>query len=274
MENTNNNSALYLHALTPVHSGTGQAAASDIDLPIAREKATNWPVIPATGLKGVLRDATSAVSRDTLFGTQDKAGSLQIGDARLLCFPVRSWKGVFAYVTCPLALCRMHRDFTALGVPVPFANVPTVDSDERCLFVDGSVLVEKGQCDLWIEDLKLTGAADTAAAAVADGIGVVVFSDSGERPSFVLRFVIVSDGVFDFLTETATEVTARIKLKEDGTKTVERGALWYEEAVPAEAIFVAPVLGADLPKLSPCIQIGGNETVGRGLCRVIVRKEA
>jgi hypothetical protein len=46
---------ILLHALTPLHVGTGQAVAN-VDLPIAREKATGFPIVPASALKGVLRD--------------------------------------------------------------------------------------------------------------------------------------------------------------------------------------------------------------------------
>jgi CRISPR-associated protein Cmr4 len=267
------NSAIYLHALTPVHSGTGQVSASVIDLPVAREKATNWPVLPASSLKGVLRAGTAEDRRTELFGTQDKKGSLQIGDARLLCFPARSWKGTFAYVTCPLALRRLARDFRALGIPVPFpfdAVPPALDIEAACV-PDGSALAAEGD-RLWLDDLDLTATHSDPASKIARGIAGSVFAEKQEQDTFVERFVIVSDEVFDFLAETATEVAARVKLNDD-TKTVdkEKGALWYEEAVPAEAIFVAPALGAAVPISSgACIQVGGNETVGRGFCRVMV----
>jgi CRISPR-associated protein Cmr4 len=262
-------SAIYLHALTPIHTGTGQASASVIDLPIAREKATNWPVIPATSLKGVLRAATPEDDRDRLFGTQDSIGDLQIGDARLLCFPVRSWKGVFAYVTCPLALERLRRDFTALGIPVPFSEkIPNVGPDGAAI-TSKSLLIDGNNSEIWLDDLELKADVSEEAEAIAAGIEAVVFPRPGDGPDFVKRFAIVEDDVFDFLAETATEVTARIKLNQNGTKTVETGGLWYEEAVPAEAIFAAPVLSkTTLSFTSSYIQIGGHESVGRGLCRL------
>lgn len=63
---------------------------------------------------------------------------------------------------------------------------------------------------------------------------------------------------------------------EDDVKTVVSGGLWYEEAVPAEAIFygfvvrsqeVAPL--SNLTLNAP-IQLGGDATIGRGLCRVVM----
>ncbi|MCS7269380.1 MAG: RAMP superfamily CRISPR-associated protein, partial [Geminicoccaceae bacterium] len=44
-----------LHALSPLHAGTGQAAGI-VDLPIARMKATGIPFVPGSSIKGVLRD--------------------------------------------------------------------------------------------------------------------------------------------------------------------------------------------------------------------------
>jgi len=262
-------STVYLHALTPVHAGTGQVSASVVDLPIAREKATNWPLLPATSLKGVLRDRTPKGDREALFGSQDQVGALQFGDARLLCFPVRSWQGVFAYVSCPLALNRLVRDFAALNAPFPKVGTVPDPANESAMVAEGSVLAESG--NIWLEDLPLTETKDAAVQAIAEGIAAAVVPEA-ERAGFVKRFALVSDNVFDFLTENATEITARIKLvPEKKTVDKEQGALWYEEAVPAEAIFVAPVLGELLPVASgTVVQIGGNETVGRGLCRMTV----
>jgi CRISPR-associated protein Cmr4 len=65
-----NTRLLCLHARSPIHCGTGQAIGG-IDLPIAREKPTNVPLVPGSSLKGVLRalasDAAAGVHRD-VFG--------------------------------------------------------------------------------------------------------------------------------------------------------------------------------------------------------------
>ncbi|RMD58772.1 type III-B CRISPR module RAMP protein Cmr4, partial [Candidatus Parcubacteria bacterium] len=45
---------MFLHALSPLHAGTGQGVGA-IDLPIAREKGTEIPIVPGSSLKGVLR---------------------------------------------------------------------------------------------------------------------------------------------------------------------------------------------------------------------------
>lgn len=280
--------AIYLHALTPVHSGTGQAVAV-VDLPIAREKATGWPIIPASSLKGVLRDALEtpenkswvnmAFGKDVREGGDLEAGALCFTDQRILCLAVRSYFGTFAYATCSLVLKRYLRDMRAFGIETPFTDAPSLtDSGDtlNALVTKGSALARNGK--LYLEDLDLSAKVDTGVDAVAQGLAQTLFPDT--RDEFVSRLVIVSDEVFNFLSETAVEVTARVRLK-DETKTVEKGALWYEEAVPAESLFAGAVMVADFfqgdtsqlwetfqPSL---VQIGGNSSVGRGLCRVVVK---
>src|SRR6266540_173056 len=110
----------WLHALTPLHVGAGFGLGF-IDLPIMREKITNWPIVPGSAVKGVLsshfgadRDRETTPALKAAFGTGGEenanAGSLVFADARLVCMPVRSLYGTFAWVTSPLALERLQRD--------------------------------------------------------------------------------------------------------------------------------------------------------------------
>lgn len=278
-----NGKTLYLHTITPLHSGTGQTVAV-IDLPVAREKATGYPVIPASSLKGVLRDAAGGKSdaANRLFGSLEKAGAISIGDQRLLCLPVRSYFGTFAYISCPLALGRFVRDLEALGLNAPFkkADVPVVDDTTTGLAVvlpNAPISSLKHGAQVFLEDLDLAIQEAAGAAAIAEGLAEILFN--GEETMFTTRFGLVSDNVFSYLCETALEVSARVALH-DETKTVRTGGLWYEEAVPAEAIFAGPVLiesrfegtaeEAFAAVNRKLIQVGGKSSVGRGLCRMIV----
>ena len=88
------------------------------------------------------------------------------------------------------------------------------------------------------------------------------------------------------LLDTATEVSARVRLAEE-TKTVAKGALWYEEALPAESVLTGLVVAsavkavpgkrADHPASAllahvasltrkGMVQLGGKANVGRGSC--------
>lgn len=312
---------LYLHALSPVHSGTGQAT-DVIDLPVAREKVTGWPYLPGSSLKGVLRDACAtapgadpdlvraAFGPDTQHAAEH-AGALTFTDAHLLCFPVRSLYGTFAWVTCPLALRRWQRDHEAAGIaPAPKLSrmnltVPPAPEDAPkhrptaaiLLWPDHHVQIAAQSGQEWVvylEDLDLLVKHDSAARDSAEAIATAVFGTTAWASHFKQRFGIVSDNLFTFLATTATEVVARVKLS-DTAKTVERGGLWYEEALPTETILAGPVLS---PATTPArrgganpapaytdtqflglledqqdqlIQVGGSASVGRGLVRVRVR---
>lgn len=297
----------FIHALTPLHAGTGQGVGV-IDLPIAREKATGIPYLPGSSVKGVLRDASLSKDKTltqpqtlAVFGpdtdkASEYAGALQVADARLLALPVRSLLGTFAWVTSPLLLRRFQRDgHFASGTAALPAAVPTPASVQECLVhSDACALTEKPEKPgaktlVYLEDLDLQAKPDADAKTWAEAIAASVLGKDTEWGKlFQARFCIVHDDVLGFLLETATEVVARIKLQ-DETKTVQRGGLWYEEALPAESILVGIFAAQDVPKsgatpaaafthleslLMQPLQFGGNATVGRGICRVSVGKKA
>jgi|GEM_PF-28654 len=278
---------LLVHTLSPLHAGTGQGVGV-IDLPIAREKATQIPFLPGSSLKGVFRDACGEGDLCTrIFGpmtqnADDHAGAVTFGDARLLLLPVRSLRGVFAWVTSPLLLRRIQRDaqdVAGLALPVP---IPLPKNDETCLVIEQGcgLTIPQGQASLVVlEDLPLTAIPSSELTTCATSLGGVLFpAGSPWQNTLKERLCIVSDDVLSFLLETATEITARIRLEED-TKTVKQGALWYEEALPAETILASLVVAAPVKAkpeevfktvkdlASKSLQFGGKATVGRGLCK-------
>lgn len=281
----------HLHALSALHVGTGQGLGV-VDLPIARARATNLPLVPGSAIKGVLRDELCLEDeslRPILFGpasTSDgdtHAGALSVGDAHLLLLPVRSFSGVVAFATCPFILKRYARDFegAAPGLPILKPDQAAV-AQASALATNGKVLLED------LDLAALAGEANTAkwAARIAEAL-YPEGSDGAEqwRDEFAKHFIILPDGVFAFLAETATEIRARVRIN-DETRTVARGALWYEENLPAESVLwgvvgvsasrnarhprTADELAATLPNGELCLQIGGKHTVGRGLCRFLL----
>ena len=54
---------LFIHALTGLHPGSGTALGV-VDLPVQRERHTQWPVIPGSSLKGILRSTCHASDED------------------------------------------------------------------------------------------------------------------------------------------------------------------------------------------------------------------
>ena len=281
----------HLHALSALHVGVGQAVGV-VDLPIARAKATNLPLVPGSALKGVLRDefAGDDAGQETLFGP-DKvrdgdsafAGALAFGDAHLLLLPVRSLAGICAFVTCPFVLARYGEDLKRAGVEdVP--GMPKL-ADQAVSLCRQSALMAKDDLVV-LEDLDLSPATGEDGEAWGELIAGRVHADATWRQALKERFAIVSDDNFSFLADTATEIRTRIKINNRGV--AEAGALWYEENLPAETVLWG-VLGADPARngagqdgmetmsafrrgidAGRTIQIGGKATVGRGLVRFIL----
>ena len=283
----------FVHALSRLHAGIGQGAGV-IDLPIAREKATGLPFLPGSSLKGALRARCSAKECEQVFGPDtskietesNHASSAQFSDQRLLLLPIRSLVGTFAWVTSPYVLRRLVRDIKDADLVPPAKVIPAIERVETCVIANSNkskIHLDGPEAKVYLEDLELNPQANQEAQTWAEWIGQQVFSDDPEyRQMLIERICIVHDDVFSFLVETATEINAHIKLKE-GTKTVQDGGLWYEEALPAETILSGIVLatpnkasGIDTECVfkvlqgltGEALQLGGKATTGHGMCRV------
>lgn len=281
---------LFIHALTGLHPGAGTAPGV-VDLPVQRERHTRWPLIPGSSLKGVLRSSCRArLERDDLlaaFGPEttnagEFGGALSITDARLAAFPVRSLRGVFAWVTCQAALDRFARDAQLLagigGVPAS----PTVGRGKAACSGDSLLIADR----LVLEEFEYErlpgerGRADAIAAWLSEH----VVGDDATGRRLRRNLVVLHEDDFTWFVRHATEIVARVGLDHE-TKTVADGALFYEEFLPAETIFHAAViavasrsdrvkasafemlerLDGALPKV---LQIGADETIGKGFCAV------
>lgn len=274
----------HLHVLSALHCGTGQSAGV-VDLPIARDRATNLPLLPGSSLRGVLRQDFSGKDpklETILFGPRSKnedaklhAGALAVGDAHLLLLPVRALAGIVAYATCPFILKRYAKDIAHPPKVPALADTEALHATENVNIINNKVV---------LEDLDLTPRLNNDVQAWAKQIADYVFpDDENAHTDLMQRFLILPDSVFSFLSETATEIRARIAI-DDMTGTVKKGALWYEENLPAETVLwgiyalsdsrvkdsqdKAAALAAKIPaKL--LLQLGGKAGVGRGLTKFI-----
>jgi CRISPR-associated protein Cmr4 len=281
---------MFVHALSPLHAGTGQGVGV-IDLPIAREKATGIPYLPGSSLKGVLRERCPDQDRAALFGpeptnAEEYASSVQVSDQRLLLLPIRSLKGTFAWVTSPYLLRRFARETQDVGLPGIPTDVPSPAEQQASVAEQGTVLTMRHneQALVVLEDLDLRAVTQAGTGEWATWLAQQVFPTQAQwQTALSKRFCVIHDDVLGFLLNTATEIIARIKLKDD-TKTVQQGGLWYEEALPAETILAGLVAATPTKKAGKTaaevfatvttltqdktLQLGGKATVGRGLCRI------
>jgi CRISPR-associated protein Cmr4 len=354
----------FLIAETSLHPGSG-GEVGIVDLPIQREKHTNFPKIESSGLKGCIREAFEGLKKiegkksilirtsecvkrlkeifpnieeewrekikenggekevikedkeknelikfdqaiRLAFGSEEgdaHAGALAFTDARILFFPVKSLKGVFAWVTCQQVIERFREDMAIAGVNLPnyfktvrkgtIANHEIVISNNQIVLEEFTFEVEEN------EDTK------KLAQWFADEIfskSQVGINDLYENWREKLRknLVILSDDEFtDFVTHS-TEIITRTKI-DNITGTVASGALWTEEYLPQDTILYSIAMAtavrvkdeekkgifkADTSEeeaqkvleffklgIPEVVQIGGNQTIGKGLTKIQILKQ-
>lgn len=282
---------LALQTISGLAVSTGEGT-SFIDLPVTRDVITNWPNIPGSSLKGVLRDAFEHASGTTscvndIFGRPvgergdpGQAGAVAFGDALLVAFPIRSLTGTMLWVTCPLAIrqWRTLAKYTGSVAPPALASDDQPTTETILLPDSGTSVVYDNH--VYAEDMVLLASQSDTATTIASTFAVAMFTDEDEQADMILHFGIVHDDVFTHLTETCTDVRARIAI-EDTTGTVASGALWWEETVPSGALFLVPLGvinhkkardldGTTISKhldtvLARTIQVGGGASTGNGL---------
>ena len=273
-----NQKILYIFTRTPLHVGAGSSVGA-VDMPVQRERHTGFPIIPGSSIKGVIRYVAETLDQRAditpLFGAADdndaRAGDLTIGEARPLAFPVRSAKGSFGYITCPIALQRWARE---AGIALPELPQP----DDQCCLAGSKAILSNNKVVLeeyafsntdkfperWEEELK---------NVITDPVWQEVLG----------RFVLLSDGDFTHFVKTITEINHHNKI-DATTGTVAQGALFNIESVPAETLFFAPVIAIgryaesesidsmncmeQIATNHPVMQFGGHSTTGLGFCSV------
>jgi len=225
-----------LMILDPVHIGTGGQRLGRVDLGIVREPSTRLPKIPGTSLRGAIRQyaAYRYESRRCAGAGQgegDKAhccdpqcpvcytfgylrgqdggqsGTVNIGDARLLLFPVYSLAGP-VWTTCP-------------GILNEFGVIEPDPGEQVCLPETlishnhlnlGWLMLEKAQAPFqWPEAIK------------------------GVPNEIKQRIVLISDRLFGKVVNSNLEVRTSVSIDPE-TGAAAEGALFTYEAIPRTAL--------------------------------------
>ncbi len=224
----------------------------------------------------------------------DFAGAVGFSDARLLLFPIKSMKGVFAWITCPKVLSQFKSDLeyagkseeskkveTFLGTTIAVTCAgSTVKFDLKSKVVLEEYAFDCGDCDKLTE--KLT--------EMAKWLSENVFTDLPDywKNKVKTDIVVLPDDDFKDFVNLSTEVITRTKI-DNAKGTVSGGALFTEEYLPAESlmyslVLTAPEFRADEPmseddvrgfietNMPSVIQLGGNATLGKGILRTKLLK--
>lgn len=257
------NRILGLLAESFVHVGS-EGGEGVVDLPVAREAATDYPYIPGSGLKGALRDWARQhriSNEEHLFGRQDNAGQLLLSDARLLLLPVRSLHGSYCWATCTHLLERYLRDSARMGQQ---GSVSIEGLEEAGGYLGADALPEY----LILEERSF-GRRGVLPAGLIEVLGRLI-AHASARGRLARQVVVLHDYDFAWFARYGLPVQARNVLDKD-TKTSNN--LWYEESLPPDTLLYA-LLGErgrgsaaeliDALEAKPYLQAGGNETIGQG----------
>lgn len=322
----------FLHVVSPLHAGSGSEIGV-IDLPIQRERHTGFPKIESSSLKGAIRevfeetregDNDELIKIHKIFGYDEDsaktspkvkaafeakdsnerekkefAGAIGFSDARLLLFPVKAMKGVYAYITCLHALQTFKHDVelcqnpaVAFEVDLPDTKLFKPQNDQSvCLAADQNAVAVEEHVLLEEYAFQVNPAGADAASKVAAKLAKITGVEE-----LTQKLVILADVDFRDFVEMSTEVITRTKI-DNATGTVKDGHLFTEEFLPAESVLYSLVLGSAIflkpedkaglfettpensddeaqlvieyftKNLSGYIQIGGDATIGKGIVR-------
>ena len=264
---------LGLLAETSIHPGSGRSMGV-VDLPVAREASTLYPVLVGSSLKGALKDKAAEVAPQDVgerFGSQERAGDLLVADARLLLLPVRSLTTAFRWVTCPHLVERYARDRRRAGLTPPPA--PVVNKDE----VLATRREEADGGSLFLEERQFTIGGEPDDALVSSIEPLLLHADT--RGRLKAQLAVLHDDDFAWFVRYGLALQARNVLDNE---TKQSRNLWYEETLPPDTVMHALIaartpaalatVSALFPEEDPYLQAGGNETVGQGWFAVSVRR--
>lgn len=287
---------IFLYTESPLHVGSGRDMGV-VDLPIQRDKVTQYPIVQASSLKGKLRaelaEKHTTANIEILFGkaggdNENWAGAVSPGDARILLFPVRSLNGVFAWVTSLDVLTRFRRDVALAGQTVTWQLPDNAVDKDTCWVANGTAVQSANRVTLeeFTYDAKTNEFVSTLAAWLATNALPQTPEYKFWREKLARHLVILPEDDFRDFALYSTEVNTRVKLVPE-TKTVQSGALWTEENLPSDSLLYAPLAlgnsreyrnGGIDPQFTAeqvaatlreafheqRFQLGGNETTGRG----------
>ena len=241
---------LFLIVETPLHAGSGTDLGI-VDLPIQREKHTDYPKVEASGLKGAVREVfrtqpnltqlrdwgitsikdpkyTQAI--DLAFGPDTSnesdlhAGALGFTDARLLLFPVKSVSGVFGWITCPAVLERFQHDLSICQPDIQFVDkmpgINTITTNSDLTIENGNEPTVEGatndQKQIVLEEYTFPVTPVEECDVVAKWIATRILPSDPSygywQDKIKKDIVVLSNDDFRDFVQLSTEVIARIKI--------------------------------------------------------------
>ncbi len=224
-----------------------------------------------------------------------------------MLFPVKSLKGVFGWITCPDVLERFKEDLKLADVNLSVEDFLTLENtcpQNSNLIVSSKIVLEE-----YTFEVK----PNEQTTKLAEWLSEKIFPKKGNndpykywREKLKKDLVILSDDDFKEFVISSTEIITRTKI-DSKTGTVASGALWTEEYLPTDTILYSLAMASPLrvdkdekkgvlkgnnseqgdnseqeaenvmeffkQGCPEVLQIGGNQTTGKGIVRIEFLKE-
>jgi len=268
-------SILKLYAISPIHAGSGASVAT-VDLPIQRERHTNYPNIQASTLKGALRaHFRKYISEDQKFceieeieinkknkNNEEKKAKIQIQLINLIfgsdeqddynkddaisgavsvsdakLFAFPMRSNVYPFVWVTCPAI-IHR----LKRDLEFVGMPlslTKEQEDSLKITDekAKILNHSNDKDKFSKDKKI----------ILEDIAVTVVSETPIAIDFIKEnfyepnnLLLISDEMFDYCISNCTEIQTNIKI-DSKTGTTQDGSLRYQEFLPSDTVLYSVV---------------------------------
>ncbi|QLE57412.1 type III-B CRISPR module RAMP protein Cmr4 [Nostoc sp. TCL26-01] len=269
----------YVYLLTALHTGSSSNEGNLMG--IAREVHTDFPYLPASGIRGKTRAELTSICPnevDIFFGQkiedgkQPTEGEVWFADATLLLFPIASLSHHMIWITCPLWLERWNRWLK---------NSEVKNITRQCrshLSKNKSAVVSFPAEQLYLQ----TALIEREHLLRIDFSHIFKALDSLIQTNDLMgeiknKLVVINDEDCIALVETGLVREVRVALEKD-SKTVKGGSFRSEEAIPPEAVLFLPWgmkiakdtnvtknIRQEIGKLfQDRLQFGGLESLGRG----------
>jgi CRISPR-associated protein Cmr4 len=253
--------AYFIECITNMHVGSGDANYGVVDKLVQRDPVTHYPTIHASSLKGALREHFERIwvsdpdEVDNIFGKEAKggkeseSGEYKFFGADLVAIPVRSNYKQFSLTVSPELIKLTNLKCKLLTGKTIFNEINKIDF----LFTN-----PQPKYDIYLEDEKFEWNEHTSLLKCG---GINSFDD---------RFANAENDKFNDFAKNLP-VIARNQLENGISKN-----LWYEEVVPHQSVFITYMSSTEnhfsefegiLIKEGQSIQIGGNASIGYGLCK-------
>jgi len=292
---------MLLYCEENVHAGAGSSTGT-IDLPIQRESHTGYPKIESSSLRGAIRESIKdSISNnekskfESVFGNWDNGdqqSAIDFPDAKLLLFPVRSFKGVFAWITCPMVLNRFKKDcLNWFGIDLGY-TISDFENNEIITISDSLLeLPNDENKEVLLEEFLFKKTNKQSIPKINEqefgtwlsnqyNIGGTIAP--GLISHINSKLAIISDDVFrDFVQLYTVKITRNRINPESGT--ADGNGLFNEEFLPSESILYSFALTTNefkkdgisaaeamtffVGKFSKLFRLGGDKGIGKGLIR-------